>query len=144
MTQHTGQCLCGAVRYTLSADPVAARLCWCRDCQHIASNGTVNILVPSEAVAVTGAVSEYLSTADSGNRMSRSVCPICGSHLFGSSSGRPGLTFVRAGTLDNTALAQPTAKIWCASAPHWAVMDSRLERMERQPVAAVRPETRGE
>lgn len=139
MPTRTGQCLCGSVRYTIGAEPVAARICWCRDCQHIASNGTVNILVPSESIEVTGVLTEYLSIAASGNQMRRRFCPACGSHLFANSSGRPQLTVVRAGTLDDTSGIRPTANIWCASAPGWACMDEALERVEGQPGAAPPP-----
>ena len=45
MPTRLGKCLCGAVRFRLSAEPVATRICWCRDCQHLAANGTVNIMV---------------------------------------------------------------------------------------------------
>lgn len=136
MPARTGQCLCGAVRYSISAEPVAARICWCRDCQHIASNGTVNILVPTEALEISGPLSEFQSVAASGNRMSRRFCPTCGSHLFARSSGRPHLTVVRAGTLDDTSTIRPTANIWCLSAPAWAQMDDALERVDGQPGAS--------
>jgi hypothetical protein len=40
----TGGCRCGAVRYTIEAEPLFARHCWCRDCQYIgAGPGTVNV-----------------------------------------------------------------------------------------------------
>lgn len=134
MSERNGRCLCGAVRYRLSAEPVATRVCWCRDCQHIAANGTVNLLVPSLALDVSGELSEYTSTADSGNRIRRRFCPRCGSHLFGNSSGRPHLTVVRAGTLDDPSSVRPTMNIWAGSAPAWACLDSALERVEQQPL----------
>ena len=133
MTTLTGRCLCGAVTYRITAEPVASRICWCRDCQHIASNGTANIIVPAESLEVSGALTEFHSTADSGNHMVRKFCPACGSHLFATSSGRPHLVVVRAGTFDDTSTVHPTANIWCASAPGWAQMDSRLEKVDRQP-----------
>ena len=133
MTDRTGGCLCGAVRYRLTADPVAVRVCWCRDCQRLAANGTVNLMMASDALAIEGATSEYASDADSGNRMRRRFCPVCGSSLFANSSGRPQFTVVRAGTLDDPSSVTPTANIWAASAPAWACMDPALERVERQP-----------
>ncbi|QJR16693.1 GFA family protein [Usitatibacter palustris] len=130
----TGSCLCGKVRYTIKAEPAAARLCWCRDCQRLASNGTVNAIFPSESIEVRGVVAEYVKTADSGNQVTRRFCPACGSQLFADSTGRLGLTVVRVGTLDDPSSIKPSANIWSASAPPWACMDSELERVERGPV----------
>jgi hypothetical protein len=134
MSERTGGCLCGAVRYRLSAEPVVSRICWCRDCQRLAGNGTVNAIFPSAAIEVTGTTAEYTSTADSGNQVRRRFCPHCGSQLFADSSGRPGLTVVRLGTLDDPASVTPSANIWAGSAPAWACLDAGLERFERQPL----------
>jgi hypothetical protein len=134
MIERNGHCLCRAVHYRLSGEPVVARICWCRDCQHIASNGTVNLLVPTSALEVFGELSEYISTADSGNQIRRRFCPTCGSHLFANSSARPQFTVVRIGTLDNPSSVQPTMNIWASSAPDWACLSPSLERVEQQPV----------
>lgn len=140
MTLRTGACLCGEVRFSLTGEPVGSRLCWCRDCQHIAGNGTANAMFPSSAIEVTGPVADYLRTADSGNQVRRRFCATCGSHLFADSSGRPGLTVVRLGTLDDPSSITPTANIWAASAPAWACLDAALERFDAQP-APPRPPT---
>lgn len=133
MTERTGQCLCGAVRFRLSAEPVATRVCWCRDCQHIAGNGMVNLIVPTEAIEISGPMSEFERTADSGNRIRQRFCPKCGSPLFANSSARPQLTAVRAGNLDDPSSVRPTMNIWCSSAPAWACFDPHLERVEQSP-----------
>ncbi|HEY1075200.1 MAG TPA: GFA family protein [Fontimonas sp.] len=132
MSPRTGRCLCGQLSYSLNAEPVASRICWCRDCQHLASNGTVNAIFPTTAIEITGNTAEYSSDADSGNRITRRFCPRCGSHLFADSSGRPGLTVVRVGTFDDPASVRPTANIWSVSAPAWACLDPALQRFERQ------------
>ena len=95
MTQRTGGCLCGQVRYRLSAEPVVSRLCWCRDCQHIAGNGTANAIFPTDSIQITGTTAEFSSRGDSGNVVSRRFCPQCGCHLFADSTGRVGLTVER-------------------------------------------------
>ncbi len=133
MTERTGGCLCGQVRYRLTAEPLASRVCWCRDCQHLASNGTVNILVRSASIEATGALAAHTRTADSGSQVTRRFCAQCGSHLFADSSSRPGLTVVRVGTLDEPSSVRPTANIWASRAPSWASLDATLERVENQP-----------
>lgn len=133
-TERTGGCLCGQVRYRLIGEPVVSRICWCRDCQHIAGNGTANAIFPTDAIEITGEVAAFTSTADSGNQVSRRFCARCGAHLFADNTGRPGLTVVRAGTLDDPSSVTPSANIWASSAPAWACLDSAMERIERQPV----------
>ena len=134
MTERTGRCLCGAISFKLSGEPLMTRVCWCRDCQHLAANGTVNLLVPTEALSVSGTPTEHTRTADSGNAVTRSFCPTCGSRLFARSNARPEFRVVRAGNLDDTSSVQPTLNIWASSAPRWACMDPTLERVAGQPV----------
>ncbi|MCX8506670.1 MAG: GFA family protein [Alphaproteobacteria bacterium] len=137
MTERTGKCLCGAVTFKITAEPIFARICWCRDCQHIASNGSVNILVPAESLAIHGKVASHSSKADSGNEMTRQFCPECGCHLFGLNAARPQIRMVRVGNLDNPSSITPSQNIWVVSAPKWACLDAAMERVERQPVPPV-------
>ena len=130
----TGGCLCGAVRYSIDADPIAKRTCWCRLCQYLgAGNATVNVGFPSAAVTTTGTVTGYASIADSGNRIIRSFCPTCGTPVFSDAEVRPQFRFVRAGTLDDPEFGAPEIAIWTAAAPSWACIDETIERIEGQP-----------
>ena len=130
----SGGCLCKAVRYSTDAEPIITRLCWCRLCQYIAAgNATVNLCFPTSGFAVTGELRDFASVADSGNRMHRRFCPVCGTHMFSEAEARPHLIFVRAGTLDDPDLARPAATIWTAQAPHWACVDASLPSWEGQP-----------
>jgi hypothetical protein len=133
MSEQNGNCLCGAVTYRISAEPVVARICWCRDCQRISANGVFNILVPTDTLDITGTLNEFTSTAESGNQIKRRFCPRCGVHLFANSSARPQFTVVRAGSLSDPSSVKPTANIWVSSAPDWACMDTALDCVEKQP-----------
>jgi hypothetical protein len=134
MTKRTGRCLCGAVSFTLTTEPIATRICWCRDCQHIAANGTVNLLVNAEGISVSGELTEYIKTAESGNQITHQFCPSCGAHLLAMSSARPQFRVLRAGNLDDPSSIQPSMNIWAESAPSWACMSFNLERVEKQPL----------
>lgn len=133
MTARTGGCLCGAIRYRLSAEAVISRICWCRNCQYIASNGTANAIFPSGSIEISGSPREHVGVADSGNQVRRRFCANCGTHLFSDSSGRAGLTVVRLGTLDDPSSIRPVGNIWTASAPRWACLDPALTASERAP-----------
>lgn len=133
----TGGCLCKQVRYRITAAPIVTRICWCRDCQYLASGGgTVNVCFPTSAIAIEGEAKDYRSVADSGNVMHRRFCASCGTALFSEAEIRPHLIFVRAGTLDDPELAKPAATIWTSSAPSWACISEELPRIERQPPPA--------
>ncbi len=129
-----GGCLCGAVRFEISAEPIVTRMCWCRDCQYFAAgNATVNLAFPSDSFTITGELSCFSSLADSGRHMHRRFCPKCGTHLFSEAEERPHLIVVRAGAMDDATLVRPDAVIWTTSAPHWAEIDPSCEQFERQP-----------
>jgi hypothetical protein len=130
----TGGCLCRAVRYRIGAQPIVTRICWCRLCQYLAAgSGTVNLCFPKDAMHIEGTLRDYRSVADSGNVMHRRFCPTCGTQLFSESEARPTLIFVRAGTLDDSQVAQPAATIWVSQAPVWACINPDLPRFEAQP-----------
>jgi hypothetical protein len=132
----TGGCLCGAVRYRTDAEPIVTRLCWCRVCQYIAAgNAAVSVCFPSGGMSVEGKTRDFETTADSGTRMHRRFCPVCGTHLFSEAESRPHLIYVRAGSLDNPEVARPAATIWVSRAPSWACLHAGLPRIEGQPPA---------
>ena len=121
----TGGCLCGAVRYSIEAEPKFIRHCWCRDCQYIgAGAGTVNVFFATEAVKVEGALADYASPAASGNLMHRRYCPSCGTPVFTQTEARLHFIGVRAGTFDDPELAKPQMAIWTSSAPSWAAFET--------------------
>lgn len=141
MEIQSGSCLCGSVKYTFTVAPVATRICWCRDCQYIAANGAVNMVVHSSSLNIDGELSVFTKLAESGNSIERRFCPSCGIHLFANSSARPQFTVVRVGTLNNPSSVKPTANIWVSSAPNWACLNSELEQLEKQPAAPKPPQS---
>lgn len=129
----TGQCLCGAVRYSSTSQPITTRTCWCRLCQYLgAGSATVNVCFSKADVTITGALTDYASVADSGNRMHRRFCPTCGTPMFSEAEARPHLIFIRAGTLDDPELGAPSVTIWTEAAPSWACVNETLPKFGGQ------------
>jgi hypothetical protein len=128
----TGGCRCGAVRYSIEAEPLFTRHCWCRDCQYIGGGaGTVNVFFPSDKLTVEGALVDHASKADSGNIVHRQFYGACGTPVFTQSEARRHYIGVRAGTLDDPELGKPQMTIWVASAPSWAAFAEGVPQVEK-------------
>ncbi len=134
----TGGCLCGAVRFSIEADaPLGVRQCWCRVCQYLgAGSGTVNAVFAKDAVTVSGPLTDYVCTADSGSVMHRRFCAQCGTPVFSEAEPRPNQIIVRVGALDERDPVPPGAIIWTKSAPVWACFDPDLPQGQGQSAAA--------
>lgn len=134
MTETTGRCLCGGIRYRISAAPLAALACHCRDCQYVSGGAEANVIaVPAAALAIKGAPKRYESPADSGSGVWRSFCPDCGTPLFAGNSAHPDFVSVKAGSLDDPSAFQRQAHIWTASAPPWHLMEDGLPKLPGNP-----------
>ena len=55
MPELKGGCLCGAVRYSTTAEPLTSTVCHCRDCQRFSGSAFGTLLyVPKEALTIEG------------------------------------------------------------------------------------------
>jgi hypothetical protein len=134
MGKHSGRCLCGAVTFSLSDEPVGTRACWCRDCQYLCSgNASLSVFFRQSALRVTGAMAEFSAISDAGNLIRRRFCPICGTPLFADAPAEPDYLIVRLGALDNREIGAPATTIWTASAPSWAWFDHEKPHTPGQP-----------
>lgn len=129
-----GGCLCGAVRYQTASTPVIAANCHCRDCQRATGSGYApTLFVLTGSLAITGEVKYHATKGDSGHAVSRGFCGNCGSQLFGLVELMPGLTALRAGSLDDPTAFHPTMDIYVASAQPWDFMDPALPKFDKLP-----------
>jgi hypothetical protein len=120
MTSITGGCLCGAIRYTSSAEPVMQAVCHCRNCQKQAGSAfSIIVGVPEAALSVEGKTTDYHDSGDSGGAVLRQFCGTCGSPLFSRVAAAPGLVFVKAGTLDDVEGFAPQVQVWAKSRQPW-------------------------
>src|SRR5204862_7888581 len=107
----TGGCVCGAVRYELTAKPILTLKCHCRDCQHITGSGFAPaFLVPAEAFRLTrGQLRYHLTPSIRRGKHKRGFCPECGSRITGGGfeRGASPLDGVLYGRIDSPSLFQP-------------------------------------
>jgi hypothetical protein len=134
MGKIVGGCLCGQVRYTTDATPVITAVCHCKNCQR--QSGTafaVVVGVPKETLQVTGPVKTFNDTSDQGRPVYRRFCGQCGSPILTDESTMPTVSFIKAGTLDDTTWLEPTIQIFCDSAQPWVKIADSVQKFAKMP-----------
>lgn len=129
-----GGCRCGAVRYECAAAPMFTGHCHCRDCQY-ASGGAYSTIVgvPTAALDLAGELAAFTVDAASGNQVTRKFCPKCGTPMLSTLSANPGMTVLKAATLDDPGWLAPAMHIWTASGQPWAETSPTAPKFERNP-----------
>lgn len=131
----TGGCLCGAVRYAVSAPLSALRACHCTHCQKSSGAGaSINAVVAGSAFTITrGTPKRYTDKADSGRTLFRYFCGECGSPLYAHRETTPERIVVKVGTLDDSSAMKITSHIWTKSARPWSFIDPACEQLPGNP-----------
>ena len=130
-----GACLCGAVRYSIKARPLAVNACHCDDCKKL-SGATNLLMVMAERMSFfheTGEVDRYRKVADSGREVDILRCANCGVRLWHEPLSAPDFLFVAAGTLDDPSWAIPTSHIWVEKASPGVSFEDDAIKVTGQP-----------
>ena len=115
-TTRTGGCLCGAVRYTITAEPMASAICHCRMCQKATGAPFyARAIFPRESVVIKGETHAFRSS----EAIERRFCPTCGAQVFASRLTSPERLAVTIATLDDPASAPPTLQFWTSGRIGW-------------------------
>lgn len=118
---HKGGCLCKAVRYEFSVEPLFAANCYCRQCQQATGSGYTTVMGFTEAdISIQGETKKYTVISDAKTEVTRSFCPECGSQLFTHGETVPGLMFIKAASLDDPSWVTPELNCWTSSQQPWA------------------------
>jgi hypothetical protein len=134
MTERTGGCACGAIRFKITAPLMGVGVCHCTDCQK-ASGGPPNYvgLAPKTAFEVTKGIAKiYSSRSDSGAQAERAFCANCGSPLWSIAPKAPFVP-VKLGALDNSSDLTPSLHLYVSSAPPWHLMHDGLPTFPKMP-----------
>ena len=127
MTELVGGCLCGAVRYRATAEPVKSSYCHCRMCQRSAGAPVLAwVSVPVSSFAyVASAPKVYRSST----KAQREFCPDCGTQLVFREDGDANLDITTA-SLDDPTKWPARYHIWRMSRIAWFDTDDTLPRHE--------------
>jgi hypothetical protein len=114
----TGGCMCGGVRFKISAPPLLTMACHCAGCQRLtASAYSLSIAVPSEGLAVTQG-EPVLGGLHGPHR--QLYCPHCKNWLITHPHGLDFVVNVRATMLDDHGWYVPFVEVNTAEGFSWA------------------------
>ncbi len=130
----TGRCLCGAVSYEIEGDLQMCGVCHCKNCQRQAgSSYSVLFAVADDQIKISGDLTTYEDHSDSGNVVYRHFCGTCGSPVKTSLPTQPGMTYIKAGTLDDTSVLNPQIHFWTNSKQDWVSVDDNVPQIAGNP-----------
>jgi len=125
----TGGCLCGAVAFKATADPLRAVNCHCGMCRkHSGAAFLTFVHFPADAFTWTkGEVTRYGSSAEA----DRGFCRTCGSTLTMHETVLGARVQVTLGSLDRPEDVRPDDHVWTVSQLPWLKIDDDLPRFPR-------------
>lgn len=118
-----GGCACGEVRYRLTSEPLFTHCCHCRNCQRQTGSAfVINLLIEADRVELLAGEPEAVDVPrDDGSTQTIFRCPTCRVAVY-SRYTRPGILFVRGGTLDDPTSISPDVHIYTRSKLPWVTL----------------------
>jgi hypothetical protein len=127
-----GGCACREVRYLLLSPPMFNHCCHCHDCQRQTGSAFVlNAIIETDRIRIREGQPEPVAVpTDSGRPHDIYRCPTCRTALWSDYGRRPGLRFVRIGTLDDPAALAPDVHIFTRSKLPWVALPEGVPAFE--------------
>jgi hypothetical protein len=132
-----GGCLCGGVRYELTAPFRRANFCHCSRCRkHTGAAASAQGRVPREGFTLLQGA-ELVETFRPPGGMAKAFCRVCGSSLFGGTWPDGLEVSVRLGALDDDPGIRPQYHSFVGSKADWDELpDDGLPRYDARPPKA--------
>lgn len=127
---YTGHCQCGGVRFQIHGELEPIQICHCSQCRR-AQGGpfATNIPVQESAFALLSGA-ELLKSFESSPGKHRVFCSHCGSPLYSTKDGLPGVLRIRAGLLSEPLATRLGAHIYVGSKTSWWSINDDLPQFE--------------
>ena len=124
-----GGCLCKAIRYGISGDPLSSIICHCATCRRASAAPTVAWLTVNRGLFhfLCGSPRMYQSSRD----VVRRFCEVCGTQLTYETAGSPNTIDVTTASLDIPDLFPPTMEVWLEHKLGWQSSNERMGHYRR-------------
>lgn len=117
MSQSTGHCLCGAIKYSISTEPLWSLICHCSDCRRSVGNALATFVVfqKNSFSLQQGELKSFQSSPG----VERSFCPHCGTPIAYQSTRISDEIHILVGSLDCPEQYPPQLEVFCREQLPW-------------------------
>jgi len=122
MQINQGGCLCSAIRFRVSGEPIFSCVCHCATCRRASAAPTVAWLTfdRGQVDILSGQPRVYRSSQG----VVRQFCGTCGSQLSYEQADRPTTIDITTASMDNPNLFPPTMEVWLENRLSWQGADA--------------------
>lgn len=122
-----GSCLCGAVRYEVTGEPIRFYHCHCSRCRKASGTGHAsNLMVQAGTLSwISGEDRIRAFKPPEAQRFTNTFCVSCGGRVPRQLAGTERV-IIPAGSLDDEAPIRPEARIYVGSAAKWSCQSDEL------------------
>lgn len=119
MGQHTGSCLCQAIRFEIDGPLDPIQICHCQQCRKAQGTPLVTNIPVATASFRLVAGADLLAEFESSPGKKRCFCRTCGSPVISRRDDRPDVVRVRAGLIDGPLDVRPVSHAYTGSRANW-------------------------
>jgi hypothetical protein len=119
----TAACSCGALSARCEGEPVRVSVCHCLACQRRSGSAfAAQARFPEDAVTLTGEATAWVRVGDSGDKMTSRFCPRCGSTVYYTNEGLPGVIAIPLGAFADPGFPPPWVSVYEERKHPWTVV----------------------
>jgi len=131
MTTRHAACGCGQLHLSTEGEPVRISMCHCLACQRrTGSTFGVQARFPRDKVRTEGRSTQYVRTADSGNRATFHFCPECGATVYYVIEKAPEVIAVPVGAFADPSFPAPRISVYESRRHSWTGLPQDVEHFD--------------
>ena len=127
---YQGSCLCGTIKFTLSADIKDIVYCHCSQCRKAQGSAfATNANVGQDSFNFISG-EDNLSAYDYSEEQTKFFCKTCGSPIMSKNTNNPDTVRIRLGTIESDITERPSAHIFVSSKANWEEIAGSIPQYE--------------
>jgi len=133
MTTRRAACSCGQLHLTVEGEPSRVWICHCLECQRRTGAVIGNLArFHREQITFNGTATAWKRTGESGNTLTCSFCPTCGSTIYFENEAFPEIVAVAVGNFADPNFPAPIISVWEETRHPWVSLPPDTKRMAKQ------------